>query len=443
MASAPSAPAFSISDFLVPGIQPKGWEDWQVADELNPFATGDMQDFSNFNTPFDLSAQNNLWDASGIPMDQAYDEFVFDLTPSNFQTPTTVNIADLIAGPDVLTPTSVSPLDLTFPLNQSNYQDLALANLYGFTEPEDVMQDDFSDSGSDLSEADSDLSSDDDDEEMEEVPEKAKDIQMEMAKEPLVIEALVQETPRAKATTKDANKRRMEEALAARISNDLGDEHMPGLFKILKSSDDEDDDEMEVDLSCLDESTLVQVYQYVETCCMQTVGSILAEEERKRQERAIEQARMEQAREQAEEKAYQERQRLYAARTPELSPSYSSGSSSSPSPPHPSSTPPPVRSRTNSNKRRSAASSECTIYREHSDVEQDSLWMGTQVKSKRKRSDNNSAVCMGGGGTGKGRRIQKLNTFVSSQPMFQAVNGSEDEEMEEYGEDDEIDVVGI
>ncbi|KAG0353809.1 hypothetical protein BG005_006928 [Podila minutissima] len=450
MASAPSVPAFSISDFLVPGIQPKGWEDWQVSDELNPFATGDIQDFSNFNTPFDL-AQSGLWDASGLPMDQAYDELVFDLAPSNFQTPATVNIADLIVGPDALTPTSISPLDLSFTMNQSNYQDLALANLYGFTEPEDVVQDDFSDSGSDLSEADSDLSSDDDDdEEMEEVPEKAKDIQMEMAKEPLVIENLVQEAPKAKpATIEDVNKRRMEEALVARISNDLGDEHMPGLFRILKGSDDaeDDDDEMEVDLSCLDESTLVQVYQYVETCCMQTVGSILAaEEERKRQEHAREQARIEQqAREQAEEAAYQERQRLYAARTPELSPSYSSGSSSSPSPPHPSSTPPPVRSRTKSNnKRRSAtASSACTVYREHSDVEQDTLWMGTQVKSKRKRGDNNSAVCMGGGGTGKGRRIQKLNTFVTSQPMFQAVNGSEDEEMEEYGEDDEIDVVGI
>ncbi|KAG0316314.1 hypothetical protein BG000_004908, partial [Podila horticola] len=429
---------------------PKGWEDWQVADELNPFATGDMQDFSNFNMPFDLGAQSGLWDASSLPMDQAYDEFVFDLTPSNFQTPTTVNIADLIVGPDALTPTSVSPLDLSYPMSQNNYQDLALANLYGFTEPEDV-QDNFSDSGSDLSEADSDLSSDDDEDEDEEmeVSEKARDIEMEMVKESLVIETLVQEAPRAKPTIEDANKRRMEEALVARISNDLGDEHMPGLFQILKGSDDveDDDDEMEVDLSCLDESTLVQVYQYVETCCMQTVGSILAaEEERKRQERAREQARIEQqAREQAEEAAYQERQRLYADRTPELSPSYSSGSSSSPSPPHPSSTPPPVRSRTNSNnKRRSAAaSSACTVYREHSDVEQDTLWMGTQVKSKRKRADNNSAVCMGGGGTGKGRRIQKLSTFVSSQPMFQAANGSEDEEMEEYGEDDEIDVVGI
>lgn len=35
-ASAPGS--FSISDFLVPGLQTKTWEDWQVADELNPFA---------------------------------------------------------------------------------------------------------------------------------------------------------------------------------------------------------------------------------------------------------------------------------------------------------------------------------------------------------------------------------------------------------------------
>ncbi|KAF9387269.1 hypothetical protein CPB97_002737 [Podila verticillata] len=439
---------FSISDFLVPGIQPKGWEDWQVADELNPFATGDMQDFSNFDMPFDLT--QGLWDvASGLPLEQAYDEFVFDLAPSNFQTPpATVNIADLIVGPDALiSPTSVSPLELSFPMN-NNYQDLALANLYGFAE-QDVQDDEdrFSDSGSDLSEADSDLSSDEDEDEEMEVSNQSKDVEMEMVKEPL---ELLVESPRAKPTTEDANKRRMEEALVARISNDLGDEHMAGLFRILKGSDDDDneDDEMEVDLSCLDESTLVQVYQYVETCCMQTVGSILAaEEERERREREQEQLRIreQQARE-AEETAYQERQRLYAARTPELSPSYSSGSSSSPSPPYPSSTvpPPPVRSRTGNNKRRPAASSSaCTVYREHSDVEQE-LWMGTQVKSKRKRGDNNSAVCMGGGGTGKGRRI-KLNTFVSQPNAFQAVSigSEEDEEMEEYGEDDEIDVVGI
>lgn len=404
-----------------------------------------MQNFSNFDMPFDLT--QGLWDvASGLPLDQAYDEFVFDLAPSNFQTPpTTVNIADLIAGPDALTsPTSVSPLDLSFPMN-NNYQDLALANLYGFTE-QDVQDDEdrISDSGSDLSEADSDLSSDEDEDEEMEVSYQSKDVEMEMVKEP---EPLV--APRAKPTTEDANKRRMEEALVTRISNDLGDEHMAGLFRILKGSDEDDneDDEMEVDLSCLDESTLVQVYQYVETCCMQTMGSILAaEEERKRREREQEQLRIreQQARE-AEEAAHQERQRMYAARTPELSPSYSSGSSSSPSPPHPSSTPPPpVRSRTGNNKRRPAASSSaCTVYREHSDVEQE-LWMGTQVKSKRKRGDNNSAVCMGGGGTGKGRRI-KLNTFVSQPNTFQAVSigSEEDEEMEEYGEDDEIDVVGI
>lgn len=34
----PAAGSFSISDFLVPGLQTKTWEDWQVADELNPFA---------------------------------------------------------------------------------------------------------------------------------------------------------------------------------------------------------------------------------------------------------------------------------------------------------------------------------------------------------------------------------------------------------------------
>jgi hypothetical protein len=33
-----SSGSFSISDFLVPGLQTKTWEDWQVADELNPFA---------------------------------------------------------------------------------------------------------------------------------------------------------------------------------------------------------------------------------------------------------------------------------------------------------------------------------------------------------------------------------------------------------------------
>ncbi|KAF9278371.1 hypothetical protein BGZ68_008608 [Mortierella alpina] len=36
--SAPTSASFSISDFLVPGLQTRTWEDWQVADELNPFA---------------------------------------------------------------------------------------------------------------------------------------------------------------------------------------------------------------------------------------------------------------------------------------------------------------------------------------------------------------------------------------------------------------------
>ncbi|KAG0338031.1 hypothetical protein BG004_007390 [Podila humilis] len=521
-----ATPVFSISDFLVPGIQPKGWEDWQVADELNPFASGaDMQDFSagafSAIMPFDLiNSTQGLWDtnitgsgsgsASGLPMDQAYDEFVFDLNPSNFQTPATVNIADLIAGPDA--PTSVSPLDLSFPINHNNYQDLALANLYGFTEQDDDLNSlDLSDSGSDLSEVDSDLSSDgeenenenedmdmnmDQDEDREnEISEQAKTQQQESRDNPaksqqpslvsiasdLVPVPAAHEATVAAAASRvakpvnsieDVNKRRMEEALVSRIGNDLGPEHMAGLFRILKGMDDNDsdndeDDEMEVDLSCLDESTLVQVYQYVEACAMQTVGSIVhaaeKERERERQEQEQEQLRIRLELESAaEEGAYLERERLYATRTPELSPSYSTGSSNSPSPPHPSSfscssssssvPPPPVRSGSNSNnKRRSAAvSSGCTVYREHSDVEQESLWMGTQVKSKRKRNDNNSAVCMGGGGTSKGRRIQKLNLTVSphhhqgmGMKMMESSVGSDDEEMEEYGEDDEIDVVGF
>ncbi|KAF9410502.1 hypothetical protein BGZ94_001633 [Podila epigama] len=496
---------FSIADFLVPGIQPRGWEDWQVPDELNPFASGNgSQDFAsgNFNNammPFDLlSSAQTLWDpsaaASGLPMDQAYDELVFDLAPSNFETPATVNIADLIVGPDSLTPVSVSPLELSFPVNHNNYQDLALANFYGFTEQDGLAEDDL-DSGSDLSELDSDMSFDDSDEDQEEddeeEEEEEEDEDHDMAVEtesqdfPLkettetesveesLLEHPVKDTAQemimvAESTAsfsssapepipffnkvEDVNKRRMEEALVARISNDLGPEHMAGLFRILKGADgakneaeeDEEDEEMEVDLSSLDESTLVQVYQYVEMCCMQTVRSVLEAEERERQDQ--EQRRIRQAQEAAarEEAAYQERQRLYGARTPELSPSYSSsGSSSSPSPPHPSSTP-PARSRSgNNNKRRPAtASSGCTVYREHSDMEDDSLWMGTQVKSKRKRGDNNSAICMGGGGTSKGRRIQKLNNTHVYHQQYVAV-GSGDEEMEEYGEDDEIDVVGI
>ena len=208
----------------------------------------------------------------------------------------------------------------------------------------------------------------------------------------------------------EPNKRRMEEALVARISNDLGPEHMAGLFEILKGSSGQsamdDDEEMEVDLSSLDETTLVEVYQYVETCCMQTLGSILAAEERKRI--AVEKEAMEQ------------RMAACMDRTPELSPSHSS-SSCSPSPPHPSSC-----GSSNNNRRRYAASSTaCASYYDRHDVEEQAqaLWMASQHKYKRKRGNKNGPVCMGGGGTGKGQRI----------PMMT--------EVEEDNE--EIDIMGI
>ncbi|KAF9939730.1 hypothetical protein BGZ67_008962 [Mortierella alpina] len=84
----------------------------------------------------------------------------------------------------------------------------------------------------------------------------------------------------------DPNKHRMEEPLVARISNDLGSEHLAGLFEILKDSGGQsaldEDEEMEVDLPSLDETTLVEAYQYVETCSMQPLGSILATEKQRR-----------------------------------------------------------------------------------------------------------------------------------------------------------------
>ncbi|KAG0211272.1 hypothetical protein BGX28_008217 [Mortierella sp. GBA30] len=448
----PSSTSFSISDFLVPGLQTKTWEDWQVADELNPFASGmDTQDFSTDLTmmPFQFSLDgmlgNAMWDASttsGLPADQAYDEFVFDLAPSNFATPTTVNIADLIVGPDSMAP-SVSPLDLatTMPLNHNNAEDIALATLYGFTESETIAFD--SDSGSDLSDAESSCDEDEDEDEDERDSDNEATVPLIQASSRSTKEALPTENsmaeridatnvmflksvihvpesltePQQQPVTEDPHKRRMEEALVARINNDLGPEHMAGLFEILKGSNgqatEDEDEEMEVDLSSLDETTLVEVYQYVETCCMQTLGSILAAEERKRvaaENEAKKQLRMASRRD----------------RTPELSPSHSS-SSSSPSPPHPSSC------GSNSNKRRSATTStSCTGYydRHGSEDQAEALWMASQHKSKRKRVNKNGPVCMGGGGTGKGQRIQTMAE-------------DEQEDNSDVGEDEEIDIMGI
>ncbi|KAF9155204.1 hypothetical protein BG015_010694 [Linnemannia schmuckeri] len=496
---APATGSFSISDFLVPGLQTKTWEDWQVADELNPFATtADAQNYSVnlVPMPFQFGLDGVMmgeatWDtataaaAGSLPSDMAYDEFVFDLSPSHFSTPATINVADLIVGPDSsASSTVISPSDLQMPFSHDTYEDLALANFYGFTEQDDSCIFD-SDSGSDLSDVDSfsddddeddDENDDDDDDKVDEMtttssknsglaPISESVVELEDATNTLALssatvpEFAAQQTRVAK---EDPNKRRMEEALVARINNDLGPEHMSGLFKILRGGDAEDDDEdeeLEVDLSRLDETTLVQLYQYVETCCMQTLGSILAaeKEEQERQKKEAVVAALA-----AAKKAQQEQEALEYARalemrsTPELSPSHSFSSSSpsvSPSPPHQSSYSATECGSSNNKKRSATNSTSCTYKYERNDVEKqaEALWMNTQHKSKRKRMTNNSPVCMGGGGTGKGQRLKKSMMMDQEEQQLQLQlqlqqqqqQQQQDEENDEIGEDDEIDIVGF
>lgn len=421
----------------------------------------DTQDFSSDlnGNPFQfgldgLMGNVPIWDNNAIPADQAYDEFVFDLAPSAFETPATVNVADLIVGSNssASSASAVSPMDLSMP-SVDMYQNLALANLYGFTDPTTG-----SDSGSD-SEVDEDASDDSDQDEIANVaaattavPQPAVDTQ---STAPIVQQPMAP-VPRA-IKREDPNKRRMEEALVARINNDLGPEHMAGLFKILNGSSDQDaendeDEEMEVDLSSLDETTLVQVYQYVETCCMQTMRSILAAEERERAAVAAAKAAAAAA---AEADAMErQRQRYYAERTPELSPSHSSASSSSPSPPHPSSGSATKGRRGTYNKKRSPVqSTSLAMYQAADDLEQDALWTaGHASKARRRRATLGSSTGVGGGGTDKSRRIQK-DVAQQQQLMMQqqqsmehvvvlrATATADDDEME-YGEDAEIDVVG-
>ncbi|KAG0259931.1 hypothetical protein BG011_002284 [Mortierella polycephala] len=460
--------SFSISDFLVPGLQTKVWEDWQGADDLSDY-TAFGQDFtSDFNAaPFQFGldgmiGNTPIWDNASIPTDQAYDEFVFDLAPSAFETPTTVNVADLIVGPNSMAgAASVSPSDLTM-TPVSTYEDLALANLYGFTESSTAFD---SDSGSDLDDAEDSEDDDESDEEEAQVESAEKQAEQTAAEsastQPSTPESLIT----VEATTamvednqeiapvvpmnkpEDPNKRRMEEALVARISNDLGPEHMTGLFAILKGDSsqmgEDEDEEMEVDLSCLDETTLVQVYQYVETCCMQTMGSILAAEERERAAKAAAQAA-------AEKEAMERERQYYASRTPELSPCHSSASSSSPSPPHPSSLPSPSKGRRSNGgkkKRNSGNTPPMAVYHEGYDIDQDAPWNASQAtKSKRKRVSSANMTGVGGGGTSKGRRIQKdFHHYHQQQQQQQetvALQAADEDEME-YGEDAEIDIVGI
>ncbi|KAF9136017.1 origin recognition complex subunit 4 [Mortierella sp. 14UC] len=453
--AAGSAPTFSISDFLVPGLQTKVWDDWQGADVLNDYSAFDTQDFSSDlnGNPFQFGLDSLLgnapiWDDNAIPADQAYDEFVFDLAPSAFQTPATVNVADLIVGPNstASSDSAVSPLDLTMP-SVEMYQDFALANLYGFTDP--TMG---SDSGSD-SEVDDDASDDSDDETAKGTAAPVAGPKPTAQVQPTapVVQHQQSMAPAAPIKREDPNKRRMEEALVARINNDLGPEHMAGLFKILNGASDQDveedeDEEMEVDLSCLDETTLVQVYQYVEACCMQTMGSILAAEERERAAMAAAKAAAAAAAAAEAEAMERQRQRYYAERTPELSPGHSSASSSSPSPPHPSSGLSTKGRRANCTKKRSGVqSNSIAMYQAADDIEQDALWTaGHASKARRKRASHGSSTGVGGGNTDKGRRIQKdmIQIQQLQQENVVILRATDDDDEMEFGEDAEIDVVG-
>ncbi|KAI7829362.1 hypothetical protein BC939DRAFT_441671 [Gamsiella multidivaricata] len=483
-----AALTFSISDFLVPALQTKVWEDWQAADDFtSAFETqNDLHHTTANGMPFHLGLDSVLgsslvsWDNDDLPEDQAYDEFVFDLPPSAFEPPT-VNVADLIVGPhSVAGSTSVSPLELlAFPNEEDErYRELMLANLYGFTEPATGSE---GESSSSESEEDDAEDSDDEDDE-----DEGHDGEKDVAEEPVLDIAAVtvadaeqevlpsdieSETmiimginPKKAATApvmtavskpEDPNKRRMEESLAARISNDLGPEHMAGLFKILKGDQvDDEDEEMEVDLSCLDETMLVQVYQYVETCCMQTMGSIVAAEQRAALDRAHRQKQQQQQQQQ-----YQYRHQGYEDRTPELSPSYSS--SSSPSPPHSSSHPvSPTKGSRNTNKKRNGATmASMMVYQDaNHGADQDPHWnaghhhpykataaAAPTATTRRKRSNTAGSRKMQ-------KDVQHMHQQLLQQEQQQAYEAcvaaetmmlqTADDEMD-VGEDAEIDVVGI
>ncbi|KAF9998704.1 hypothetical protein BGZ80_003361 [Entomortierella chlamydospora] len=455
------APTFSISDFLVPALQTKVWEDWQSADD---FTTFDPQTFSSDVSvlPFQLDLEgfignSSIWENDAIPEEQAYDELVFDLAPTAFDVPATVNVADLIVGPNSMASSAaVSPLDLAMS-NDSTYQDLALANLYGFNDASEAF-----DSESDSDSEDEDSEEDDDQNEDEvklDLQEIAK-VAQEVVEEPTVVaveppsmaaesmgtitvEVVSEEDAVVMSSTKpeDPNKRRMEEVLATRINNDLGPEHMAGLFKILKGTsadqeNEDEDEEMEVDLSSLDEATLVEVYQYVESCCMQTMGFIIAAEQRER----------------AAELERQMLQRAYAERTPELSPSHSCASSNPPSPPHPSSHPPSPskshRSSHGSHKKRHGAIPYATManFEMGDHLEQDSLWTSTashpyKSSGRRKRSNTGTRTKMQ---KDVQYQHQQLQGYATGEAVvLRAADDSDQSNEMEYGEDAEIDIVGI
>ncbi|KAF9156165.1 hypothetical protein DFQ26_009450, partial [Actinomortierella ambigua] len=243
---------FSIADFLVPGLQTMTWDDWRSAgDDLSnqsDIAFG-VQDFTSdlnamaLQTGFESLLGNTIvWqqaDLQGLPVEQAYDEPVFDLSSSSFEQPTTVNTADLIAGPNTMP--AVSLLDLALRAKEDEDEDEE-------GDEEDGSDDDGSKQIAHLQ-----------DRQFQEDLSTA----MAMSLAEANVTTLSSSSPRvlSPATTTDpvtmmarpmlgrgdSNKHRLEEQLAARISNDLGPEHMVGLFTILKGGAGEEDKEEDED----------------------------------------------------------------------------------------------------------------------------------------------------------------------------------------------------
>jgi hypothetical protein len=70
------------------------------------------------------------------------------------------------------------------------------------------------------------------------------------------------------------HKRQIEETLLDRITNQLDPEKLPGILPILSSekANNQQEDEVEIDLSCLAREQLVQVLSYVDACILEQNG---------------------------------------------------------------------------------------------------------------------------------------------------------------------------
>jgi hypothetical protein len=70
------------------------------------------------------------------------------------------------------------------------------------------------------------------------------------------------------------HKRQIEETLLDRITNNLNPEKLPGILPILQSekASNQQEDEVEIDLSCLAREQLVQVLSYVDACILEQNG---------------------------------------------------------------------------------------------------------------------------------------------------------------------------